>query len=436
MRRVPSREMREQHSRSFGSDDDDEAISRNKIEERESSNDASSSFSSFSWSWFSLPGVRGLSRQTSRSSARDDMVTTIETPQQHQQQLEMRPILEGSLVYTSQSSRDSVSSSADSFDGNRLPAGGDVENQAIKKVKLPLGRLRETLIAKSKPLNVDEYAAGREMTKLQEQWNALSMIPPTIYCLVYLLTRDWINSDLLDKAQDEYTSDPLNFTPQVPDTTVVSSNHNTSPWHRLMGGGQAFSPSSVGCLPWTFLPALPPLAILAVIVGTVLHMPCSFLYHWKYAHTIDRISRLNHWSRRLDQAMIHFASAIYSYASSGSVDYFIACALYNLHCMYRHAFLSHLRPRSNQMRVGISILAYCLPILRRGDLDRFALLFLVVGTSIWLFSKYPIGGWSHCAFHLVVGFVPVILMQVAQELPVSQPQLMFAAQCSVLSQHS
>lgn len=388
----------------------------------------------FSWSWFSLPGVRELSSQASRKNA---MTTTV-LPQP-QDELEMCPILSESLSYgfSTQISSSSSSSSSDSTDDYFEPVDLEVQQTPTTKAlaekpKRPLGRLRETLRSKSKPLDVEEYAAGREMTKTQEHWNALSMVPPTIYCLVYLFTSAWINSDLLEKAQEDYDADPLNFLPQI----AEASKNNGSPWTQVMGVGNDFSPSSVGCLPWNILPALPPLTILSVIVGTTAHMPFSFLYHWNYAHKLDRVARMNHWSRRLDQMMIHFASAAFSYATSGSFDFFVACALFNLHCMYRHAFLAHYRPRSNQLRIGIAILAYSLPILRRGDLDKFGLFWLIMGTSIWLFSKYPIGGWSHCAFHFLIGLVPVILMQVAKELPVSQPQIIFAAQCSVMSRHA
>ncbi|KAL7556412.1 hypothetical protein ACA910_017394 [Epithemia clementina (nom. ined.)] len=53
---------------------------------------------------------------------------------------------------------------------------------------------------------------------------------------------------------------------------------------------------------------------------------------------------------------------------------------------------------------------------------------------MWLFSQYLIGGWSHAAFHLVMGWTTPLFMSVAVNLPMAQPQLQFAAQCAVWAQ--
>lgn len=465
MRRLNSQEMDEESSslkkayRSVGEKGDNEETKTLKLQGGPPSTVPLSSIVS----WFTLPRRPTLSQSSSRIN--ELATTSVEMKPLQQPQLEESGIcptvtmdeitgisptvtmdesnmLSFELPVSPMSGDSSLSSSSSSsslinlFD--TIDLASDLESAHQQKHQIQRSRpkrpaaalrlLRQSLQAKTKPLDVEKYAAGREMTKTQERCNAISMVPPTIYCIVYLLTGAWINPDLLEKAKEDYASDPLNFQPQWP-----SYNHNNhgSPWNQMF-----LSPAAVGCLPWNFLPALPPWTILAVIVGTTVHMPFSFLYHWKYAHSLDRVSRLNHWSRRMDHSMIHFASAMFSYASSGSVDFFLACALFNLHGMYRHfCSSSPCRPRSNQLRILIAILTYSLPLLRRGDLDKFGLFWLVVATSMWLFSKYPIGGWSHSAFHLLIGFVPVIIMQVAQELPVAQPQLQFAAQCSVLNSH-
>ena len=282
--------------------------------------------------------------------------------------------------------------------------------------------LRESFAMK--PLDPEEYAQKRLMTAQQERMNALTMLPPSIYCILFVfLTSNWIRNDALENARRDYYADPKHF----------ETTHSTGFAGML---NEALADPDTGCLSPDFVfPAIPPLAVLAVFVGTLAHMPWSFVYHWYYAHRLHGQERINHWSRRMDQAMIHCSSAFYAYATSGSFHYFLACALFNLHCARRH-FLPILRPRSNQIRIGIAMVAYSLPILRRGDVERFCILWGFLGIGVWLFSKYPIGGWSHAAFHLILSVLPAIFFSVALELPVSQPQIQLAAQCSVLTQLS
>ena len=236
------------------------------------------------------------------------------------------------------------------------------------------------------------------MTKTQERWNALTVVQSPIYCLYFILAAKWI-------------------TESTPQSTFVNDT------------------SQEQCLPqsnWHSMPALPPLPVVAVAVAIIAHAPCSFLYHWKYAHALPPgAARTNHWSRRLDQSMIHFTSACLSYATSGSWDFFFANCLFNIDCIVRQ-FQPKVRPRRNQVRIGISVFAYSIPILRRGDWVHFIAFWLVMITSGWLFVHYPIGGWSHAAFHLVVALAPPILLQVAMQLPASQDQIQVAAACALL----
>jgi len=135
----------------------------------------------------------------------------------------------------------------------------------------------------------------------------------------------------------------------------------------------------------------------------------------------------------MDQAMIHVCSALMSYATSGRFDFFFATALFNADCVYRQ-FLKRVRPRRNQARIGVAMFLYCLPILRRGEFALYGKLLVLFSIGFWLFSRYPIGGWSHSAFHLVFAFVPPMLMTAALELPASQNQLGVAARCAMLAE--
>jgi hypothetical protein len=250
---------------------------------------------------------------------------------------------------------------------------------------------------------VHRYMARREMTPFQERLNAITVIPGAFYCLLYLLSGAW-----LDPAAVEDASKSMDFALPIDNRCVNNS------W-----------------LP--HLHALPPLPVIAAAVGIICHAPFSFIYHWSYAHRLPAgFARTNHWSRRWDQAMIHFCSAFMAYATSGQLDFFFANVLFNADCFYRQ-FRPKVRPRRNQIRIAVAAVAYTIPILRRGDLELFAKLWGILSLGFVLFGLYPIGGWSHAAFHLVLCFVPPLLIDAALDLPASQGQLSIAAQCAAMA---
>lgn len=254
--------------------------------------------------------------------------------------------------------------------------------------------------------DVDEYMARREMTPLQERMNAITVIPGAFYCFLLLLSGAWLDPALVDE-------------------TMQNDNMATMDDSKCL---------SSGWLP--HLHALPPLPVIAAAFGIVCHAPFSFIYHWSYAHRLPAgIARTNHWSRRMDQAMIHFCSASMAYATSGRLDFLFANLLFNADCMYRQ-FKKQVRPRRNQIRIAISVVAYTIPILRRGDWELFGTLWVIFAASFALFLLYPIGGWSHCAFHLTIALVPPLLMDAAIDLPASQEQLQVAAQCAALAKQA
>ena len=254
--------------------------------------------------------------------------------------------------------------------------------------------------------DVDEYMARREMTPLQERMNAITVIPGAFYCFLFLLSGSWLKQSLVDDIME----------------ATMDSNELATYESR--------------CLSSSWLPhlhALPPLPVIAAAFGIICHAPFSFVYHWSYAHRLPAgFARTNHWSRRLDQAMIHFCSASMAYATSGRLDFFFANLLFNADCMYRQ-FQTKIRPRRNQMRIAISVVAYTIPILRRGEWELFGQLWAIFTFGFALFLLYPIGGWSHSAFHLVIALVPPLLMNAAIDLPASQEQLTLAAQCAALA---
>ena len=268
-------------------------------------------------------------------------------------------------------------------------------------------------------VDLEKYMSSREMTPFQERMNALTMIPAPVFCFVYILSGNWMSKTLVAEAAMR------NLVDQDPDMTATFQDSNA-------------------CIDWSSLPmvgwilgnlhALPPLSVLTIMLGIVAHAPFSFLYHWKYAHTLSPSERTNHWSRRMDQSMLHVQSCLSAYATSGHVDFFLVNAIFNIDCIYRQ-FEPLVRPRRNQGRLGVAIVAWTIPILRRGDFEMFAQVIFLLATGIYLFIRYPIGGWSHAAFHLVLLPLMPLLMQIAVGLDSSQDELYGAARCYALAEH-
>lgn len=240
------------------------------------------------------------------------------------------------------------------------------------------------------------YMQQREMTQTQERWNAITMLPAPIYSLCYLLSGSWASAAL--SIDPEYHHDPEN---------CWEANYPV--WHHM--------------------PSAPPVTILTLVLGITLHAPCSMYYHWT-ASSRSVHERTIHWTRRLDQAMIHFACAMICMSTSGSWLYFGANCLVNADFFYRQ-FVPKVQPRRNQLRLCISVtLAYMLPLIRRQLWDVFGEVFILLSISFFLFTRYPIGGWSHTVFHLVMAFTPPLLFKAALSLESSHPALEQAAFCS------
>lgn len=388
-----------------------------------------------------------ISLRRTAAPVRSVSACTVEELQTAQEEAELSSSREVSLATAAgESSSDeafddiSVESSSDSLsydeddDDDDMPEGtvllsrADVKlNRAstsapLKAVFTNKKRLMVSRLQPKEPADVDQYMARREMTEFQERMNAVTILPNVFYCIYFCWSGLWLSKALVEQTRVEMEAGTFDV------------NANAALW----GRDNAFVDSN-GCiipspLSWFLggMPALPPVAVLAAAAGIVLHAPWSFLYHWRFAHALPAgIARIEHWSRRMDHAFIHVASACASYATSGSWDYFLANLFFNLDCVYRQ-FKPKVRPTRNKIRIGMSCLAYTIPVLRRGDVWLFVQLWIVFCVSGWLFAKYPLGGWSHSMFHIVIGFVPPLLMVAACSLPASQAQMKVAAQCLVL----
>ena len=251
----------------------------------------------------------------------------------------------------------------------------------------------------------EKYANARTMTPFQEKVNAVTILPSFFLCLHYIAAGKWILPETMEMAKD-------------------------------MLRGKYDEPR--GCINWTYLPdltSMPPPTIIAICLGIIVHCPWSFIYHYKYAANPNPVERLKHWSRRCDHSAIHAASICWSYSiSCGSIPFLLLNLLYNADCIRCH-WEEEIKPRRNQVRILGSMLLYTSPLLFMQDDDgsRFVLFrkiwsYFVV--AVWCFAAYPIGGWSHAAFHIVMIAVPVLLLDMAAKMEAEGEWSISAAQCA------
>ena len=308
------------------------------------------------------------------------------------------------------SSEDSSSTSAASCDSS---AGSDDDKgkprTAPKFVSEP--SLRALKKASFKIDDPVEYSNKRQMSVAQERANALSIIPASFYCAYYLVTTvHWVPPEIISEAQN------------------------------ALNGAGGKGPSDVnGCISsWVFpyLRYLPPPTVLAIGVGTILHTPASFLYHWKYCTDPNVPNKIDHWSRRLDQCLVHFTGALWSYGTSASLSYFTLNLLYNLDCI-RLQCQPAIIPRRNQVRILLCVVLYTAPLVFMSNefgeegLMTFLRFWKVFLWGVFFFVAYPFGGWSHTMFHLVTISLPAILMSHA--VANASDWTMNAAKCAAVS---
>lgn len=263
--------------------------------------------------------------------------------------------------------------------------------------------------------DVKAYLDKRLMTTTQEYFNAITMVPGICVSLYFVLSGCWTATH--HQHGEFYQQDDNKWTDMA---------------HELFGIESGWE--SYGCINSSLFPALtalPPLTIVAAALGNLVHSAVSIYYHITCATTLTGGERITHWTRRLDNASIHFASIGASYATSGRLDYCLLNLIYNVDCMYKQLEVE-VHPRRNQTRLAGSILLYVLPVLVRGDYTLFLQFLLMFSLGGWLFGcyPYPFGGYAHGLFHLVLAFLPYLVFQAAIVLPSTQAQINLAVKCA------
>lgn len=256
----------------------------------------------------------------------------------------------------------------------------------------------------------NKRAQKRQMTTNQELWNAITMLPPLLYALYFCFGGQWLTQSNIDQVQLSLKEE---------DDWMAS-----------------FSSSS--CIQSSLFPnlhSMPPPTTIANMMATVLHSPCSIYYHLLCAYKIaPGPKRMDHWARRLDQAMIHFMSFMIFYSISANIEYSLLVMVFNIDCMYR-LFQKVVRPKRTLYRMIISFTLPLLPLLVRGEIGMFVTLIFINSASGWLFVAYPFGGWSHSAFHLFVFLSNPILcrLSVPLDADIMEGYIDTAAKCAIFA---
>jgi len=249
------------------------------------------------------------------------------------------------------------------------PSSPDSDTDTDAERQSPKKRIKRTT-----SFDAQAFLDKRVMTPNQERFNAITMIPGMIYSLYYIFAGCWVTTTMAGVDQHD----------SFPSFQQSEASEWTSMAREAFGNEHGWI-ERIGCINSSFFPhltALPPLPVVAAAVGILVHSPFSMLYHWKYATVIKSSQRVQHWSRRLDHAFIHFASSCAAYATSGRVDFFLLNAMFNLDCAYRQ-FEEKVRPRRNLSRIITSVHLYLLPLL----VYRHYTLFLQ------FYFMFIVGGW-------------------------------------------
>ena len=231
---------------------------------------------------------------------------------------------------------------------------------------------------KDEEKQAQKYAANREMTSVQEVWNAITMIPYPLFFMFMIVTGSWLSEEDIHSMKEV----------MIFEQTMRTASNMT----KVM----PFIDNS--CVQSSLFPtfhALPPAPVLLAAIGIITHTPCSILYHVLCAWYIPSgPKRIDHWSRRLDQAMIHFISTCWCYASSANLAYSFCALIINAYSAIQLFSQRAHKPKQVIGRIAISLLLPVFPFIVRGEPSLIAQLLCIYGLSFWLFAKYPLGGKS------------------------------------------
>ena len=268
----------------------------------------------------------------------------------------------------------------------------------------------------SKPSPSDDHVQKRQMSRNQEVWNAVTMLVSPGFGLYFVLSGQWVMEEHISQARETLLSENSSSIPEIfmfpfeNQDKCISSNVFRN------------------------LHSIPPFAAICIFLGLLLHSPCSMYYHLLCAFKLQSgPERLHHWSRRLDQAMIHIMGVFIAYGITGSLKYCLGTLMFALDSAFR-LFKPGFKPKWNQARMLVSMLLTAVPVCLNGDDGEGKKLFAIYAIGSWLFLCYPFGGYSHGFFHIVLAMAPPLQLNMSTRLVISQEAIDLAAKCAVFAE--
>jgi hypothetical protein len=253
----------------------------------------------------------------------------------------------------------------------------------------------------------------RHMSRNQEIWNAMTILLPAGFVVYYLFSGSFVEEGDILRAKGSLEAD----------SSFEDTMNQSGDGHRCISS--PYFPA---------LHALPPMTTISVALGYILHSPCSILYHFLCAFKLETgQKRMDHWSRRLDQSMIHIMGCFVNFGISGSVKYSLMTLAFSIDSIVR-LFQPGFRPKGNQIRMLISLLFGVMPAFMYGYYVDVIKMVLIYGIAGWMFAAYPLGGYSHCIFHVVMALVTPLQLGMSTRHMISQEAIDIAAKCAVLAQ--
>ena len=278
--------------------------------------------------------------------------------------------------------------------------------------------ISDTMTSKSQ--QTESKPDKRHMSRNQEIWNAVTMIFPAGIGIHYLLSSGFISEDDILRAEQSPRAQNIR-TMNIMFGATTSTGSDDQKYQCI---SSPYFPS---------LHALPPIATISVALGYILHSPCSMFYHYLCAFKLDTApQRMHHWSRRLDQSMIHILGCFVNFGISGSIAYCLMTLAFSVDSIVR-LFKPGFRPKENQIRMVMTMLCSVMPAVIYGYYDDASKIALIYAFSAWIFAKYPFGGYSHGIFHLVAAMATPIQLGMSTRLIASQEALDIAAKCTILA---
>lgn len=251
-------------------------------------------------------------------------------------------------------------------------AGGEMEGQTLGAA-LPLsgsdGRVKHrkrdaaggAAVGGEHKVFHHQPSIGEDMTPFQEYLNAWTMIGPSVYCAWYCGAHR-----TLDVKRDE---------------------------------------------DWL---------VLAMCLGTVAHLPFSFVYHIWCAQNPDA-NKVDTCLRKLDQVFIHFACITYAFALSGSVAYALLALAANGYFMWKN-WQGRISGRTRRRNILLGVVIYLVPVLCIRGLRSFITCALAFAAAAYPFCcRDMLVGYSQSIFHLLT--IPYQMVLLESVAPAFQPDV-------------